>query len=305
MAAEGNRSRVLTVLGLAGGLAILGAGTPAQAQFWGGWFGGWRSAEPAYGPPIPPRRVAAIIASEGYALNGLPRRQGDVILADGVGPRGEHMRFVIRAYDGEILRIRAAGSGSLAGPPRPPGFVGNGEPVPPPPAHADLTSNHPGPASGLRPGAGEATGALTDGTRPGLEPPHALAKPKAPKPKQTAARTPAKTTPVPVAPKAPSEAEKVAAPAPAATPEPAAAAPASAPAAEAKAPATSPVTPLAPDAAPANPPAAPAPAAVEAKAPAPAAATDIGPVVKKVDPSPTASVPAAPAPSEAPAVEGK
>ena len=297
MAAEQKRGRILAILGVAGSLTVLGAGSQAQAQFWGGWFGSWRSAPAPAAAPIPPRRVAGILASEGYALSGAPRRQGDVIIADGVDARGEHMHFVIDAYDGEILRLR------LAGPPRPPGFIGNGEPAPPQ-ARAALAPNQPAPVSGLGSSAGQLIGALTGGTQQqqqGIEPPHPLAKPKAPKPKQTAAHTPAKATPVAVPPKTPSEAEKVTAPAPTATPEPAA----TAPAAEAAAPAAPPATPLAPDAAPANPPVAPAPAAVEAKAPAPAAATDIGPVVKKVDPAPTATVPAAPAQSEAPAVESK
>jgi hypothetical protein len=222
------------------------------------------------------------MASEGYALSGTPRRQGEVIIADGVDARGEHMRFVIDAYDGQILRSR------LAGPPRPPGFVGNPEPAPQ--AHAALSPNQPGsaPAAIGRPAAGQIGGA-----QPGLEPPHPLGKPKAPKPKQTAARTPAKPTAAPVLPKPPSEAEKVTAPAPTATQEPGAPAMST----EAKAPAANPATPLAPDAAPANPPAAPAPAAVQAKAPAPQATPDIGPAVKKVDPAPTATVPAPAAPS--------
>jgi hypothetical protein len=282
MAAEGNRGRLLTVLGLAGGLAILSAGAPAQAQFWGGWFGGWRSEPGPYAAPIPPRRVASIVAAEGYALNGTPRRQGGVIIADAIDSRGEHMRFVIDAYDGEILRLRAAG------PPRPPGFVGNGEPVPPPQAHAAVTPNSPGPASGPRPGAGQ----LMGGAQPGLEPAHPLTKPRAPKPKQTAAHAPAKTGSMPIAPKTPSEAEKVSAPAPAATQEPGAAT-----ATEAKAPAGHPTTPLAPDAASANAPVAPAPAAVEAKAHAPQVTPDIGPAVKKVDPAATATIPAPAAPS--------
>jgi hypothetical protein len=280
MAAEGNRGRLLTVLGLAGGLAILSAGAPAQAQFWGGWWGGWRSEPAPYAAPIPPRRVAGIVASEGYALSGTPRRQGDVIIADGVDPRGEHMRFVLDAYDGRVLRSR------LAGPPRPPGLVGNGEA---PQAHAALTPYSPGPPSGLRPGAGQVIG----GAQPGLEPLHPLVKPKAPKPKQTAAHTPARPAATPVPPKAPSEAEKVTAPAPTATQEPGG----SATSTEAKAPAGNPATPLAPDAAPVSPPAAPAPAAVEAKAPTPQATPDIGPAVKKVDPAATATVPARAAPS--------
>jgi hypothetical protein len=279
-AQQGNIGRLAAILGLAGGLTLLSASVPAQAQFWGGWWGGWRSAPGPYAGPIPPRRVASIMASEGYALNGTPRRDRDVIIADGVDARGDHMRFVIDAYDGQILRSR------LAGPPRPPGFVGNPEPAPQ--GHAALSPSQPGsaPAAIGRPAAGQMIG----GAQPGLEPAHPLGKPKpGPKPKQTAAHNPAKPSTAPVPPKAPSEAEKVTAPAPTAAEE------ATGPAAatEAKAPAGSPTTPLAPDAAPANPPAAPAPAAVEAKAPAPQATPDIGPAVKKVDPAPTATVPAA------------
>jgi hypothetical protein len=276
MAAEGSRGRLWIVLGLAAGLAILTAGQPAQAQFWNGWFGGWRPAQPGpYAAPIPPRRVASIVASEGYALNGVPRRQGDVIIADGVDGRGEHMRFVIDAYDGEILRLHAAG------PPRPPGIVGNSQPMPP--AHTAMAPSSSDPISALRAGVDQ----LVGGAQPGREPPHPSAK-SASKPKQTAAHTPSKPPATPVAPKAPSEAEHVTAPAPTATQQP------TAPAAtfEAKAPAAAPATPLAPDAAPAAAPVAPPPARVEAKAPAAQPATDIGPAVKKIDPAPTGSNPA-------------
>jgi hypothetical protein len=265
------------VVGLAGGLALLGASAPAQAQMWGGWWGGWRPEPAPYAAPIPPRRIAGIVASEGYALSGAPRRDGDVIIADGVDGHGQHMHFVIDAYDGEVLR------GRLAGPPRPPGLIGNGEaPAVPPQAHAAVAPSQPGrvPGAALRTG----TGPLMGGAQPGLEPPHPLAKPKpAAKPKQTAGHGPAKPTAVPIPAKAPSEAEKVMAPAPTATQDPAAPA-----ATEAKAPATSPTTPLAPDAAPASPRSPPAPAGLEAKAPVSPATLDIGPVVKKVEPAPVA-----------------
>ncbi|HEY0513007.1 MAG TPA: hypothetical protein VGH73_13945 [Thermoanaerobaculia bacterium] len=300
MAAQGNRGRLLAILGLAGGLALVGASLPAEAQFFGGWWGGWRAAPAPYGAPIPPRRVASIVASEGFALSGPPRREGDVILADGVDSRGQHMHFVIDAYDGEVIRSR------LAGPPRPPANVGNAEPVDvpaqalppqalPPQAHAGLMPDQgTGPRAGAtsRPGPGAQLG----GAQPGLEPAHPLAKPKTKK-QQTAARNPAKPGTAPVPPKVPSEAQQVkepaAAPAPGATGETAPAIEANAPA-----PAANPATPLAPDAAPVNPPAPPAPAATEAKAAVPAATTDIGPSVKKVDPAPTAAIPAAPAPAE-------
>lgn len=282
---SGRIARFSAVAGLASGLALMAGAGSAQAQIWSGWWGGWRSEPAPYAAPIQPRRVASIVASEGYALQGAPRRQGGVIIADGVDARGDHMRFVIDAYDGEVLRSR------VAGPPRPPGFIGNGEP-PPPQAHAALTPNSPGPFSS--PGARAGNGPLMGGAQPGLEPPHPLVKPKvAPKPKQTAAHTHAKTAPTPVPPKAPSEAEKVTAPAPTAAQEPAAPAAAT----EAKAPPSDPATPLAPDAAPVGSPTAPAPAAVEAKAPTPQPTPDIGPAVKKVDPAPTATVPAPAAPS--------
>jgi hypothetical protein len=317
MAAEGNRGRLLAILGLAGGLA-LGASAPAEAQFFGGWWGGWRAAPAPYGAPIPPRRVARIVASEGFELSGPPRREGDVILAEGVDSSGQRMHFVIDAYDGDVIRSRLARPGPVAGPPRPPANVGNGEPIDvspqalPPQAHAGLTPNE---GSGPRAGAAARPGPAVQlgGAQPGLESAHPLTKLKTKK-QQTAARNPAKPGTTPVPPKVPSQAEQVKEPAPAAaaTQEPAAApAPAAtgeaAPAVEAKAPpapAASPATPLAPDAAPANPPAPPAPAAIEAKAPLPATTHDIGPAVKKVDPAPTAAIPAAPAQSE-PALESK
>src|SRR5947209_3967607 len=173
----GRVARYSAVIGLASGLALMAGAGSAQAQMFGGWFGGWRPAPGPYAAPIPPRRVASIVASEGYALNGTPRRDGGVILADGVDPRGQHVHFVLDAYDGQILRSR------VAGPPRPPGLVGNPEPAPQ--AHAALAPNQSGPGarSIARPPAGQILG----GAQPGLEPPHPLAKSKAaPKPKQTA-----------------------------------------------------------------------------------------------------------------------
>jgi len=298
MAAEGNRARILAVIGIAGGLTVFGASV-ADAQFFGGWWGGWRAAPAPYGAPIPPRRVASIVASEGFELSGPPRREGDVILADGVDSRGQHMHFVIDAYDGDVIRSR------LAGPPRPPGLVGNGAPVGVArEAHAGLMPDEP--AGPPRPGTAPRPpmGAQLGGAQPGLEPAHPLAKPPKAKKQQTAAHNPAKPASAPVPPKVPSQAEQVKepAPAPTATQEPAA--PAAVEAKAPPAPAASPATPLAPDAAPVNAPAPPAPATIEAKAPAPAT-KDIGPAVKKVDPAPTAAIPdAAPAQTE-PATESK
>jgi hypothetical protein len=305
MAAEANRGRLAAIIGLAGGLTLLGASAPAQAQFFGSWWGGWHSEPGPYAAaPIPPRRVASIVASEGFALSAPPQRRGDVILADGVDRQGQHMRFVIDAYDGEILR------GRVAGPPRPPALIGNGEPAGlPPQAHARLMPGETGPTA--LPGAGPraAAGPILGGAQPGLEPMHPLAKPKAPpKPKQTAAHTPPKaaaTAPIPR--KVPSQAEQVKepVPAPSAQQEPATSPTSATEAKAAPAAAASPATPLAPDAAPINVPAAPVPAAVEAKAPVPAPAQDIGPTVKKVDPAPTAAIPAPPTQSDTPAPESR
>jgi hypothetical protein len=278
-------ARVSAAMGIAAGLALTTGVGAAQAQFFGGWWGGWRHAEPMpEGVPIPPRRVERIVASEGFSLSGPPQRQGDVILADGVDGRGQRMRFVLDAYDGQILRTR------LVGGPRPPGLIYGGPGVDvPSQAHAGLGRDEPGPT--IVPGVGPRVGSA----QPGFEAPRPLQKAKPPaKPKQSAARAPAKPAAAPIAPKVPSEAETVTPPA-SAKQEPVSAPPA----AEAKAPApaaSTPATPLAPDATPVGtaPAPAPAPATTEAKAPAPKATQDIGPVVKKVEPAP-AVAPAVPA----------
>ncbi|GAC1328393.1 MAG: hypothetical protein NVSMB26_03620 [Beijerinckiaceae bacterium] len=273
-AQQGNRGRLSAIVGLAGGLALLSVSAPAQAQFFGGWWGGWRPVQAVpYDTPIPPQRVARILASKGFSLSAPPRRQGEIIVAEGVDRQGQRMRFVLDAYDGEVLH------GRLVGPPRPPALIGR----------ADTPAMAPRTSAGLLPDEG-ATAAIP-GAHPqlGAEPQHPLQKPK-PKPKaQPAAHSPAKVAPPAVVPKVPSQAETVNTPA--VTQEPA-----TAPAAEANAPATAPATPLAPDAAPASPPAAPAAAATEARAPGPATG-DIGPVVRKVEPA--AAAPAAAEPSEA------
>jgi hypothetical protein len=280
----GRIARFSVTLGIVGGLALTAGAGKAQAQFFGGLWGGWRRAEPMpEAIPIPPRRVERIVASEGFRLSAPPQRQGDVILADGVDGRGQRIRFVIDAYDGQILRSR------LVGGPRPPGLIYGGPGVDvPAQAHAGLNPNEREPA--VIPGVGPRVGTA----QPGLEGPRSLQKAKQPKPKQNASRVPPKPAATPVAPKVPSQAETVTAPAPSAKQELAT----PAPAAEAKAPATpasAPATPLAPDATPVGTAPAPAPAATEAKATAPKATQDIGPVVKKVEPAPAAA-PDAPAP---------
>ena len=90
------------VIGVASGLALIGAAGSAQAQMWGGWFGGWHAAPGPYAAPIPARRVAGIVASEGYALNGTPRRDGDVIIAYTV--LYAIARFVLEFFRGDADR---------------------------------------------------------------------------------------------------------------------------------------------------------------------------------------------------------
>jgi len=58
---------------------------------------------------ISPKRVAAILAREGYRLAGPLGRRGDQIVAVGVNAEGWRMRFIVDPYEGEVLSSRPLG----------------------------------------------------------------------------------------------------------------------------------------------------------------------------------------------------
>jgi hypothetical protein len=58
---------------------------------------------------LSPRRVAAILARNGYRLAGPLGRRGDEIIAYGVDERGWRMRIIVDPYEGEILNSKPIG----------------------------------------------------------------------------------------------------------------------------------------------------------------------------------------------------
>jgi len=61
-------------------------------------------SEPYYHPPAWRGLVAKLLARRGYRLVGALREAGDEIIASGVDAGGRRMRFLIDAYEGEVLR---------------------------------------------------------------------------------------------------------------------------------------------------------------------------------------------------------
>lgn len=54
-------------------------------------------------PDVSPRRIAAILAREGFRLLGPLAHRGDQIVATGVDAKGRRSRFLIDPYEGEVL----------------------------------------------------------------------------------------------------------------------------------------------------------------------------------------------------------
>jgi len=102
---------VLPAAAVAASLAPIGG---AQAQVFFRPFGGVYAYDIPMGPPPGPslgpyaNRVSAgaILARRGYDLEGPIERRGDVLIAHGYSPERGEARFVIDAYDGEVLSVR-------------------------------------------------------------------------------------------------------------------------------------------------------------------------------------------------------
>lgn len=96
-----------TARGLASLAALLCvvASTPAAADFFFQPFGyAFHQPIPEPAPDVSPRRIAAILAEEGFRLAGPLGRRGDQVVATGVDRRGRYRRFILDPYEGEILR---------------------------------------------------------------------------------------------------------------------------------------------------------------------------------------------------------
>lgn len=101
--------RALRFAGFA--LALLGAQSAAQAQFYAGTFYAPiivpRAAIPYPSMPRPlalhPSEIFEELRERGFEPLGITGRRGEVYLVDAIGARREHVRLVVDAYDGEIL----------------------------------------------------------------------------------------------------------------------------------------------------------------------------------------------------------
>ncbi|HEX8663541.1 MAG TPA: hypothetical protein VF744_05880 [Beijerinckiaceae bacterium] len=133
-------ARALVVAGLLGA-PLLGA-TSASAQW------GW--GLPA--GPIPPGAIVRSLMNRGFIEIGRPRLAGDAYVVEGVNARGQRLRLVIDAYDGDLIsRTR------LDAPLLPPAEVGRARPGP-----AD-------PSPGFDPGADEEIAPPGMGRGPGRD----------------------------------------------------------------------------------------------------------------------------------------
>lgn len=99
---------------LAGALALAGLTVPAAAQFFARpIFGGFYHSGPLYAPVprgdvgIGALAVIEDLRDQGYRQVSIAARQPDVFVVDAVSPRGQPVRLIVDAYDGEILERMA------------------------------------------------------------------------------------------------------------------------------------------------------------------------------------------------------
>ncbi|HEX8168008.1 MAG TPA: hypothetical protein VF601_19745 [Beijerinckiaceae bacterium] len=254
-------ARALVVAGLLG--TSLGAGsTPASAQ----WFGMLDAG------PIPPGAIVRSLMRRGFLEIGRPRFTGETYVVEGVNARGQRLRLVIDAFDGDVIaRTR------LDAPLLPPADVGRERTARADPFRRELG---PGPDDGFaapgfgrdpgrdridrgelpppggrradrieppltEPGRTAAPNAVNPAARPAeprrgerAQPQQRQARKPEPSARQPALPPPGKADPAgPSVPPAPSPAVEAAKPVPQDSPPPAAAAPLPAPPAAAPAPA--------------------------------------------------------------------
>jgi hypothetical protein len=253
--------------------ALAGFAQPAAAQFVGPWGGVWGPPPPRIvdGPVfdetrISPRAVSRIVRAQGFRLISAPRYGDERVIAIGENGAGARARFVIDAFDGELLRMSAL--------------------------------NAPAPGTAVAPefGAEPAPGYPTT--------PHAKPKPKSKTASRTPPAPKPVAAPPPPAPSQATTAPAEPVPAPAA-PQQAAPSPAPVEAKTAPATiAPAPQTPLAPDAKPIEPPKSGdigprvEPVAPQARAPEPSARPPAIEAPKPADPPPAIAAPTATPSSE-------
>lgn len=105
-AALGRRARAL-LAGCALGTAVLAGASPASAEWYIRWPWGH---SPFFGEArMPPRAVVASLQRRGFNPMGRPRSAGSTYVVDARNPRGDRVRLVVDAYDGQIIdRARVA-----------------------------------------------------------------------------------------------------------------------------------------------------------------------------------------------------
>jgi hypothetical protein len=200
-------------------LAMLGfAGTPVQAQFYGGYWGGYYvfpppapvppAPIPAYGA-LPFREIGRMLAEDGLRLVAPPRRRGHTYLANVVDQRGRHRLVTLDIYDGTILS-----AAPLAQPaPKPPRLAKPSNGALPNMAKPNTPGEEPSTPTDAKASAPAGTPVSAAIPKPAIEP----SAPSTPAPEKTAAPVPlsnpepepAPTQPLePAAPLPPDEAAK-------------------------------------------------------------------------------------------------
>jgi hypothetical protein len=105
---------------------------PAAAQ-WGARYNvpGPEVVEEDGPAMVPPQRVMRWVARQGFGEVTRPRLDGSTYVIDGIADDGSRTRFVIDAYDGELISSRPVGRVADAAPEmglRPPGLIPRGGP---------------------------------------------------------------------------------------------------------------------------------------------------------------------------------
>ena len=93
-------AKVAAVAALAGGICSFGFAAPARAQLFG-WYG-YQPFE--YREDLSAGEVRGVLQRQGYRLTGPLMRNGRVLLADVVDPRGRSLRLIVDPGEGRILQ---------------------------------------------------------------------------------------------------------------------------------------------------------------------------------------------------------
>ena len=93
--------RAVAVLAIGLGAAALPG--VAHAQFFGGW-GGWDNGGGGWDGGLAPQEARRAIAGRGFRVLAPLRRNGNVYVADVIGPRGQHERLIVAVADAQILQ---------------------------------------------------------------------------------------------------------------------------------------------------------------------------------------------------------